>query len=93
MGRVERRNVLCDIEIARSKQTEKNVLTTTHLEGLGRVMLMRREPPAEELEAYLGLKPEEIAQIALLLLMQDSVGERLHALLSQSGQSPLKPAA
>jgi hypothetical protein len=59
----------------------------------GRVMLMRREPPAEELEAYLGLKPEEIAQIVLLLLMQESVGERLHALLSQSSQSPLKPAA
>jgi len=64
-----------------------------HLERLGRAMLTRREPPAEELEAYLGLKTEEVAQIVLLLLMQESVGERLHALLSQSGQSPLKPAA
>jgi hypothetical protein len=56
-------------------------------------MLMRCEPPAEELEAYFGLKPDEIAQIVLLLLMQEGVQQRLSAALSRFDQSPLKPAA
>ena len=56
-------------------------------------MLMRREPPAEDLEAYFGLEPEEIAQIVLLLLMQEGVRQRLSAILSHSEQPPLKPAA
>ncbi len=57
-------------------------------------MLMRCcEPPAEELEAYFGLKPEEIAQIVLLLLMQEGAQQRLGALLSSSEQLPVKPAA
>jgi hypothetical protein len=57
-------------------------------------MLMRRcEPPAEELEAYLGLRPEEIVQIVLLLLMQEGAQQRLHTLLPHSDQLPVKPAA
>jgi hypothetical protein len=57
-------------------------------------MLMRHcEPPAEELEAYIGLKPEEIAQIVVLLLMQEGAQQRLSALLSHSELSPMKPAA
>jgi hypothetical protein len=55
-------------------------------------MLMRCEPPAEELEACFGLKPEEIAQIVLLLLMQEGVRQRLSAILACSDQ-PLTPAA
>jgi hypothetical protein len=54
-------------------------------------MLMRREPPAEELEAYFGLEPEQIAQIVLLMLMQEGVQQRLSALLIL--EQPVKPAA
>jgi hypothetical protein len=56
-------------------------------------MLMRREPSAEELEAYFGLEPQQIAQIALLLLMEEGVRQRLSALLSGFEQLPVKPAA
>lgn len=56
-------------------------------------MLIRREPPAEELEAYLGLKPEEIAQIVLLLLMREGAQQKLSALVSDRDQLPQKPAA
>ena len=56
-------------------------------------MLMRREPPAEELAPYFGLKPEEIAQIVLLLLVQQNVQRTLSALLSHSDRSPRNPAA
>jgi hypothetical protein len=47
-------------------------------------MLMRREPPAEELGAYFGLKPEEVAEIVLLLLVQEGVEQKLNAVLSRS---------
>lgn len=61
---------------------------------MGRVMLMRRcESPAEELAAYLGLKPEEISQIVLLLLVEEGVQQRLRALLPHSEPLPVKPAA
>jgi hypothetical protein len=56
-------------------------------------MLMRREPPAEELGAYFGLEPEQIAQIVVLLLMQEGVRQRLTALLSGFEKLPVKPAA
>jgi hypothetical protein len=49
-------------------------------------MLMRREPPAEELAAYLGLKPEEIEQIVLLLLMQQGVQQKLSAPVAYGDQ-------
>jgi hypothetical protein len=72
---------------------EKRFNHYAHLERLGRVMLIRREPPAEELEAYLGLKPEEIAQIVLLLLMREGAQQKLSALVSDRDQLPQKPAA
>ena len=56
-------------------------------------MLMCREPSAEELEAYFGLEPEQIAQIVLLLLVQEGAQKRLGAILSRSEQLPVKPAA
>ena len=40
----------------------------------------RHEPTSEELEAYLRLKQEEIAQIVLLLLMEEGVRDRLSGL-------------
>jgi hypothetical protein len=44
-------------------------------------MLMRCDPSAEELEAYFGLEPEQIAQIVLLLLMQTNIQQKLNAVL------------
>ena len=50
-------------------------------------MLMRREPPADELGAYFGLKPEEVAQIVLLLLIQEGVEQKLNAVLAAPSRS------
>jgi hypothetical protein len=56
-------------------------------------MLMRGEPASEEIAAYFGLEPEQVAQIVLLLLIQEGVQQRLSALLSGIEQLPVKPAA
>jgi hypothetical protein len=41
------------------------------------MITLRHEPTSEELEAYLRLKQEEIAQIVLLLLMEEGARSRL----------------
>jgi hypothetical protein len=48
------------------------------------------EPTAEELAAYLGLKPEEIAQIVLLLLVRQGVQQKLSALVAYGDRMPQK---
>ena len=53
--------------------------------------MIRPEPPAEELEAYLGLRPEQIVHIVLLLLMQEGASDRLQAFLSRSEQLHAQP--
>jgi hypothetical protein len=53
--------------------------------------MIRPEPPAEQLEAYLVLKQEQIVQIVLLLLMQEGASDRLQAFLSRSEQLDSQP--
>jgi len=48
--------------------------------------MLRDQPTTEQLAAYLGLKREEIAQIVLLLLMEEGARQRLGTLLSSSNQ-------
>ena len=44
--------------------------------------MLRDELPAEELEVYSQLKKEQIAQIALLLMLEEGARRRVRALLS-----------
>jgi hypothetical protein len=53
--------------------------------------MLRDEPTPEELEACLGLTHEEIAQMVLLLLMQESAEKQLQGFLSRHEQSSPQP--
>jgi hypothetical protein len=53
--------------------------------------MLRDEPPAEELEAYSQLKKEQIAQIVLLLLLEEGARGRLRAFLSYPEQLSPEP--
>jgi hypothetical protein len=53
--------------------------------------MLRAEPSAADLEAYFQLTPEQIAQIVLLLLLEEGARDRLRAVLSGTEQLPPQP--